>query len=124
MAARFIFHLGDSATPPAVHSEPLTSGRRRRVDILTATKDFEKWLYRHTRVVKSQLSDKHRQMAESPVQFLRGTLYRWTQLFPEICPDLRKAPVVLSVGDLHIASFGPGREGFGRLSWGAAHLTE
>ena len=76
------------------------------MDILTATKEFEKWVSGHTQVVKSQFSDKHKQMAESPVQFLRGTFYRWTQLFPEICPELRKAPAVLSVGDLHIASFG------------------
>jgi hypothetical protein len=43
------------------------------VDILTATKGFEKWVGSRTDVVKSQLTDKHRQMAESPVQFLRGT---------------------------------------------------
>ena len=43
------------------------------MDILTATKDFEKWVSSRTDVVKTQLSDKHKQMAESPVQFLRGT---------------------------------------------------
>ena len=81
------------------------------MDILTATKDFEKWVSTRTQVIKAQLSDKHSQMAESPVQFLRGTFYRWTQMFPEICPDLGKAPAVLSVGDLHIASFGTWRDG-------------
>ena len=86
------------------------------MDILTATREFEKWVSLRTQMVKSQLSDKHKQMAESPVQFLRGTFYRWKQLFPEICPKLRKAPAVLSVGDLHIASFGTWRDGFGRLS--------
>jgi hypothetical protein len=94
------------------------------VDILTATKDFEKWVGSHTHVVKSQLSDKHSQMAESPVQFLRGTFYRWTQLFPEICPDLGKAPAALSVGDLHIASFGTWRDTFGRLIWGIDDFDE
>jgi hypothetical protein len=94
------------------------------MDILTATKDFEKWVSRHTHVVKTQLSDKHKQMAESPVQFLRGSFYRWTQLFPEICPDLRKAPAVLAVGDLHIASFGTWRDGFGRLIWGIDDFDE
>jgi hypothetical protein len=39
-------------------------------------------------------------------------------MFPEICSELRKAPAVLSVGDLHIASFGTWRDGFGRLIWG------
>jgi Uncharacterized protein conserved in bacteria (DUF2252) len=67
---------------------------------------------------------KHKQMAESPVQFLRGTFYRWTQLFPEICPELRKAPAVLAVGDLHIASFGTWRDGFGRLIWGIDDFDE
>ncbi len=94
------------------------------MDILAATKDFEKWVSARTDVVKTQLSDKHRQMAESPVQFLRGTFYRWTQLFPEICPDLGKAPAVLSVGDLHIASFGTWRDGFGRLIWGIDDFDE
>ena len=94
------------------------------MDILTATKDFEKWVSRHTCVVKSQFSDKHKQMAASPVQFLRGTFYRWTQLFPEVCPELWKAPAVLSVGDLHIASFGTWRDGFGRLIWGIDDFDE
>lgn len=94
------------------------------MDILTATKDFEKWLGNHTHVVETQLSDKHEQMAESPVQFLRGTFYRWTQVIPEICPDLRKAPTLLSVGDLHIASFGTWRDGFGRLIWGIDDFDE
>ena len=94
------------------------------MDIQTATRDFEKWVSGHTEVVKSQFSDKHKQMAESPIQFLRGTFYRWTQLFPEICPQLRKAPAVLAVGDLHIASFGTWRDGFGRLIWGIDDFDE
>jgi hypothetical protein len=94
------------------------------MDILTATKDYEKWVSRYTHAVKTQLSDKHKQMAESPVQFLRGTFYRWTQSFPEICPDLGKTATVLSVGDLHIASFGTWRDGFGRLIWGIDDFDE
>jgi uncharacterized protein (DUF2252 family) len=94
------------------------------MDIVTATKDFENWVGRRTHVVKTQLSVKHRQMGESPVQFLRGTFYRWTQIFPEICPDLSKSPAVLSVGDLHIASFGTWRDGFGRLIWGIDDFDE
>jgi uncharacterized protein (DUF2252 family) len=78
----------------------------------------------HTQLVKSQLSDKHKLMAESPIQFLRGTFYRWTQLFPEICPEMGKAPATLAVGDLHIASFGTWRDGFGRLIWGVDDFDE
>jgi hypothetical protein len=51
------------------------------MDVLTATKDFEMWVGRHILVVKNQLSDKHKLMAESPIQFLRGTFYRWAQFF-------------------------------------------
>jgi uncharacterized protein (DUF2252 family) len=93
------------------------------MDILTATKDFEKWVSGHTHVVKSQLAAKHQQMAESPIQFLR-TFYWWTRLFPEICPELHKTPSVLAVGDLHIASFGTWRDGYGRLIWGIDDFDE
>ena len=94
------------------------------MDVLTATKDFETWVRRHIPVVQNQLSDKHKLMAESPVQFLRGTFYRWAQLFPEVCPELNKAPAVLAVGDLHIASFGTWRDAFGRLTWGIDDFDE
>ena len=88
------------------------------MDILTATRDFETWVGGRIPVVKTQFSDKHARMAETPVPFLRGTFYRWTQLFPEVCPSLNKAPGVLAVGDLHIASFGTWRDAFGRLIQG------
>ena len=83
--------------------------------IITATKEFETWVGSQISVVRDQLSDKHKMMARDPVQFLRGTFYRWAQSFPKVCPDLAKSPVVLGVGDLHIASFGTWRDGFGRL---------
>jgi uncharacterized protein (DUF2252 family) len=94
------------------------------MDVLKATKDFESWVGRHISVVQSQLADKHKLMAKSPVQFLRGTFYRWAQLFPEFCPDLNRAPAVLAVGDLHIASFGTWRDAFGRLIWGIDDFDE
>jgi hypothetical protein len=94
------------------------------MDALTATTDFEKWVGRRVPVMKDQISKKHRLMAESPVQFLRGTFYRWAQVFPEVCQELNKAPAVLAVGDLHIASFGTWRDGFGRLIWGVDDLDE
>lgn len=94
------------------------------MDILAATKDFEKWVGRRIPLVKDQISQKHRLMGESRIHFLRGTFYRWTQLFPEICGDLNKAPQVLAVGDLHIASFGTWRDTFGRLIWGVDDFDE
>jgi uncharacterized protein (DUF2252 family) len=71
-----------------------------------------------TKVVESELTAKHAQMRSDPFLFFRGTYYRWTQLWPEICFDLQKAPVVLGVGDLHVGSFGTWRDREGRLSWG------
>ena len=94
------------------------------MDIVTATKQFEKWVRGHIDVVPGQLSDKHKRMADDPVQFLRGTFYRWAQVFPEVCSDLAKATRVLAVGDLHIASFGTWRDGFGRLIWGIDDFDE
>ena len=94
------------------------------MDVLRATKEFETWLGRHVSVVQAQLSSKHKIMARDPVQFLRGTFYRWAQLYPEICPDLAKTVNVLAVGDLHIASFGTWRDGFGRLIWGVDDFDE
>ena len=37
---------------------------------------------------------------------------------------LNRAPEVLAVGDLHIASFGTWRDGFGRLIWGIDDFDE
>jgi hypothetical protein len=93
-------------------------------NIVSATKDFETWVGGHIPLVRTQLSEKHRKMAADPVQFLRGTFYRWAQLFPDACPDLDKAVTVLAVGDLHIASFGTWRDGFGRLIWGVDDFDE
>jgi hypothetical protein len=92
--------------------------------ILRATREYETWIGGHISVVRSQLSDKHRKMAQDPVQFLRGSFYRWAQVFPQVCPDLHKAVAVLAVGDLHIASFGTWRDGFGRLIWGVDDFDE
>ena len=71
-----------------------------------------------TKVVESELTGKHEQMRSDPFLFFRGTYYRWTQLWPEICTDLQKAPIVLGVGDLHVESFGTWRDREGRLCWG------
>ncbi len=92
--------------------------------IVAATREYEAWLKKRISVVRQQLSDKHDKMAHDPTQFLRGTFYRWTQLFAKICPDLSNSIEVLAVGDLHIASFGTWRDGFGRLIWGVDDFDE
>jgi hypothetical protein len=50
--------------------------------------------------------------------FFRGTFYRWTQLWRSAESDVRRAPTVLAVADLHIDSFGTWRDIEGRLIWG------
>jgi uncharacterized protein (DUF2252 family) len=94
------------------------------MNIVQATRDFESWLGRSLSIVPDQLTDKHSQMAKDAIQFLRATFYRWTQLFPAVCPDLARSVNVLAVGDLHIASFGTWRDEFGRLIWGVDDFDE
>jgi uncharacterized protein (DUF2252 family) len=92
--------------------------------IVEATRDFERWLALQTTVVRTQLSEKHQRMAENPLAFLRGSIYRWSRMCPDVCPDLARAPEVLAVGDLHIESFGTWRDIAGRLIWGVDDFDE
>ena len=92
--------------------------------IAEATRNYEAWLAKRTTLVAADLQLKHQRMAESPFPFLRATFYRWAQLWPEVCPDLAKAPAVLAVGDLHLENFGTWRDAEGRLIWGVNDFDE
>jgi hypothetical protein len=94
------------------------------LNIREATKGYEGWMRRCTTVVESDLRSKHEQMREDPFLFLRGTFYRWAQLWPEFCADLARAPKVLACGDLHVGSFGTWRDSEGRLCWGVDDFDE
>jgi uncharacterized protein (DUF2252 family) len=94
------------------------------MNIVKATHRFEEWLGRHTTLVKPDLRLKHQRMAEAVFPFLRATFYRWMQIWPEVCPDLAKAPRVLAVGDLHVENFGTWRDIEGRLVWGINDFDE
>ena len=94
------------------------------MDIAEATRRFEFWLAKRISVVPHQLVDKHAEMADNSVSFLRGTFYRWTQMFPVVCRELAGSPQVAAVGDLHIASFGTWRDQYGRLIWGIDDFDE
>jgi hypothetical protein len=94
------------------------------MNILKATISYENWMRNCTTVIEAQLRLKHKQMKRDSFLFFRGTFYRWIQLWPEVCPDLRDAPKVLAVGDLHIGSFGTWRDKEGRLSWGIDDFDE
>jgi hypothetical protein len=93
-------------------------------DILSATRSYESWMRDTTKVIQSDLRLKHKLMKESPFGFLRGTFYRWAQLWPSVCADVCRAPKVLAVGDLHVNSFGTWRDAEGRLCWGVDDFDE
>jgi uncharacterized protein (DUF2252 family) len=88
------------------------------MDIQQATNSYEAWMRGCINVVESELTWKHAQMRTDPFMFFRGSYYRWAQLWPEICKDLRNAPKLLGVGDLHVGSYGTWRDSEGRLCWG------
>ena len=94
------------------------------MDIKQSTVAYESWLAKKIPLLPADLKLKHQHMAETPFQFLRATFYRWSQLWPQICPDLAAAPAVLAVGDLHVENFGTWRDSEGRLIWGVNDFDE
>ena len=93
-------------------------------DIGQATLSYDNWMRSCTTVILSDLRLKHQRMKDSPFLFLRGTFYRWAQLWPALCVELSGTPRVLSVGDLHVDSFGTWRDAEGRLCWGVDDFDE
>jgi hypothetical protein len=94
------------------------------MNIVEATDAYEAWMARHTSIVQDDIEKKHKLIAKSPFVFLRGTFYRWVQIWPTICASLADAPTVLAVGDLHVENFGTWRDAEGRLVWGVNDLDE
>ncbi|MBS1910354.1 MAG: DUF2252 family protein [Bacteroidetes bacterium] len=92
--------------------------------IRESTAAYETWLGRRIALFPADLALKHRRMAADPFSFLRGTYYRWAQLWPALCAELNAAPLVVAVGDLHVANFGTWRDPEGRLIWGVNDLDE
>jgi len=94
------------------------------MDIKKATRAYETWLARHMPLIAADLNRKHERMAEDPFSFLRATFYVWIERWPQICPDLVRAPTVLGVGDSHVENFGTWRDAEGRLVWGVNDFDE
>jgi Uncharacterized protein conserved in bacteria (DUF2252) len=94
------------------------------MNVVKATRHFEDWLSRRTRILKKPLELKHAAMKSDAFRFLRATYYRWAQVWPEICPELARAPQLLAVGDLHVENFGTWRDIEGRLVWGVNDFDE
>jgi uncharacterized protein (DUF2252 family) len=82
--------------------------------------EYENWLRESANVVDDDLKYKHKKMRKDAVGFayLRGTFYRWAETYPDCCPQLQDAPVVLAWGDAHVQNFGTWRDEQGRLVWG------
>ncbi len=94
------------------------------MNIVEASRSYEKWLGQHLDLVANDLRQKHALMASAPFPFLRATYYRWAQTWPLACPELAKAPRVLAVADLHLENFGTWRDQEGRLVWGVNDFDE
>jgi hypothetical protein len=100
------------------------SSRGKEPNIESATATYEAWMRSCATVLQSDLRLKHEEMKGSAFGFLRGSFYRWAQLWPFVCADLCGAPKVLAVGDLHVNSFGTWRDAEGRLCWGVDDFDE
>ena len=94
------------------------------MDILEATRNYESWIRGKLDVFEEDLRLKAQLLARDPFTFLRGTFYRWMQLFPGLCQKAAEAPVVLSVGDLHASNFGTWRDDMADLIWGINDFDE
>jgi hypothetical protein len=85
---------------------------------------YEAWLANQCDVVRGDLALKHERMRENAFVFLRGTYFRWARTIEAVCKDLKDAPTVLAVGDVHIENFGTWRDIEGRLVWGLNDFDE
>lgn len=89
-----------------------------------ATRSYEQWLSAQIAIVSRDLEAKHSAMDADRFAFLRATYYRWAQQFPELDPEIAKAPVLLAVGDLHFENFGTWRDERNELVWGVNDFDE
>ena len=87
-------------------------------EFVAVNKQYEKWLKERCDLVKSDLHHKHHRMTKNAFVFLRATFYRWATQIETKCPNLKTAPQVHAVGDLHTENFGVWRDADGRLVWG------
>jgi len=94
------------------------------MNVVEATKDYEKWVAQYITLVKPDIEFKHEQMRTTPFAFLRATFYRWMQLQPKTVKGYKDTPKLLAVGDLHVENFGTWRDAEGRLIWGVNDFDE
>lgn len=96
------------------------------MNILKSVERYDSWLATQLKgdVDKLDLAAKHKKMAEGPFQFLRATYWRWAETIFQVCPELKRAPDVLAVGDIHLENYGTWRDREGRLIWGVNDFDE
>jgi hypothetical protein len=96
------------------------------MNIINSVERYDAWLSKQLKgdIVRDDLASKHEKMAGDPFQFLRATYWRWAETILKICPDLKDAPHVLAVGDLHVENYGSWRDAEGRLVWGVNDYDE
>lgn len=92
--------------------------------IAESNRAYEKWLRGRLTLLPADLKRKHAKLAKSAFAFLRGTFFRWVEVWPEVCTTLTGAPRILGVGDIHIENFGTWRDAEGRLAWGVNDFDE
>jgi len=93
-------------------------------ELVASTRRYEAWLGGLMPLVAADLRQKHQRMRLDPFLFLRGTFYRWCQLWPAVAGDLARATQLPSVGDLHLENYGTWRDADGRLIWGINDFDE
>jgi uncharacterized protein DUF2252 len=96
------------------------------MNIVKSTQAYDRWLVKQLGgdVFRHDLASKHEKMADDPFQFLRATYWRWAETIFAACPQLKGAPQVLAVGDIHVENFGTWRDREGRLVWGVNDFDE
>lgn len=96
----------------------------RENSFTSATASYEQWRARRIQVIADDLELKRARLQESAFVLFRGTPYRYHEQFAALAPELARAPLAVSVGDLHIENFGTWRDRDARLVWGAYDLDE
>jgi hypothetical protein len=93
-------------------------------DTVERTVAYETWLRQRIPLVEADLADKHREMADSTLRFLRGSYYLWLERLGTLLPDVLDSVAVPIVGDLHVENFGTWRDRRGIRRWGVNDLDE
>jgi hypothetical protein len=94
------------------------------MDVRVATVGYERWLAAYMPLVEADLALKHARMRQALFPFMRGTFYRWCQLWHTLAPHEQRLARVGAVGDLHLENFGTWRDVEGRLVWGVNDFDE